>query len=415
MKRLALMVCLVVLALSVNPSQVEAFSLPDLGNLFGGGSAPATAPAITSSGSGFAGWLCQFIKLFCPSSNSTGGSSSSLPTAGGAIPSLNQPTSGSSGSKSSGGGFSLPNIGCLSADIIKKLWGNNPPPSWGGIGGIGKLPLLGGGCTSNSSNGGTNNTTGGGSSGLPACASGQPIKECAGGGDACQSYCTPEANRASCLTRGCYCTENSSVTDPDCTGFRELLKNPLVSRFIGSCKCGGGSSPTGTRLSNNQSSGGSGTTNTTATITACTGDFGPCQKFCEANIQACKSRVAACRAGASGDDCRNVFLPGYQTCCVEKSSACAGADITSLVQAICGSAAQPAAANTPPGPEASAPLSELQQYCQDKTTDNCQTVFDTCNKEENRRGAIECVSLDGWCRLEPDRYFCRDHGYFAEK
>ncbi len=429
MKRLAVIVCLLVLAAGVIPSQAQAFSLSDLSGLFGGGSAPTATPAI-SGGSGFAGWLCQFIKLFCSSSNPAGTISGTLPSSGGGIPSINLPAGGTSGSNTpglSGGGFSLSSLGGLPAEIIKKLWGDNPPPSWGGIGGIGNLPLPGG-KTGNSSSGSSNGGNGGtgGSSGLPACAPGQPIKECAGGGSACQEYCTPEANRAACLTRGCYCTLNSSATDPDCTGFRELRKNPLVSRFLGSCQCGGGqtnsSNTSGGTGTNNQTTGGS--SGSTAgqvrpagtAIIECNEIGGTCQTYCQSAQADCKRRAGEClKGGASGKDC-DTFKLGYQKCCVEKISQCtASPDLVSLTQAICSGAAQPGASNTPPVTEAGAPLSELQQYCQDKTTDNCQTVFDTCKKEEYRRGAIDCASLDGWCRLEPDRYFCRDHGYFAEK
>lgn len=325
--------------------------------------------------------VCQFIKLLCPDNKETEKSNSNQTTVTPSPSSNNSPVSQPA---SNNGGGILTNI----TDAIKKLWGNNPPPSWGGISGGGSIPLP---ANSNSkepakTTAGNNQTTS------------NVIQSCVGSTTTSCAYSCAN-NQAACKTRGCYCVKNGPGAGADCPNFIELSKNKQFGAALTECT----GQPVATDNDSQPPTAPPPAGSTYISQCGAAGDFGTCQSFCETNTSTCQKRLKECQAGSTGDDCET-FTTGYNYCCVENKADCSSRS-PKLAQAFCGTT--PA---TPPvnNPSAKSPL---QQSCETETTDNCQEIFETCSRPENRNQTLGCIGLENDCAKPENSAFCKSKGY----
>lgn len=349
----SLVLCLVVFLSLVQPvlasdnSQL-AFSFDDVKKFF---NIPTSSPAPeVKPPTNPTNLLCKYLKLFCPK-ESAPGDDKNTPKPPGAqstpTPNIEQPKSF----------LNIP------IDVIKKLWGNNPPPSWGGVGGKGDLPLPGG----------SGPPTGGSSSGV--------ISGCTGGLSGCVSAC--QSNQAACKARYCYCSTGGS--GPDCKTIIDLsTKFPT-----GAASCGG--VPSNSGPGTDRGSAGAGE------VAACSGGFAECRLFCETNQTVCQSRLKACLNGAFGDDCET-FKLGYQECCVKK--ACSNPSDQGLVIAFCGSSSVDS-------------RGELQRYCEESAENEseCKTAESECRDPDNPLVESLCGDIKAKCQLSENNSYCKKRGY----
>ncbi len=325
--------------------------------------------------------VCQFLSFLCPEKKEetkpNSNQPSSSPTA--QNPVTNQPTAAPSPEIYNG-------ISSIT-NIVKKLWGDNPPPSWGGISGTGKIPVPGNDQKSTPTGGSSNSNSSGGTSGV--------IQSCVGSTTTSCAYSCAN-NQAACKTRGCYCVKNGPGAGADCPNFIELSKNKQFGAALTEC--------TGQPASNDNTNSPTAPPPAGSTyISQCgaEGDFGTCQSFCEANTGTCQKRLKECQAGSTGDDCET-FTAGYNYCCVENKADCSSRS-PKLAQAFCGTS--PTSVINP------AAKSPLEQSCETETTDTCQEIFATCSLPENRNQTLGCIGLENDCVKPENSAFCKAKGY----
>lgn len=370
------LVLVLIISFLIFPVKVSfAFGLPDLGGLFNI-SAPSFSPAAGFGGFGGLGQLiCQFVGFLCPAgSTNNPPNPASAPTQPNTGNRVSLPINIPGGLVGGGGVINPINFLGIAPDIVKKLWGDNPPPTWGGIGGSGALPIPKG----------SNKST-------PAVASPGVIQSCVGVDEnKCAYSCVNQID--ACKARGCYCVKGGSGAD--CENFVKLSKNPQFGSALTECT-GQVNTSTNNSLSG-VSAGASGQLagQSGGVVSQCTSDFGTCKSYCEANVQACQSRVAACRGGASGDDCKNTFLPGYEACCVQKS--CTDPSYQNLVSTFCQT---PRASTTSNSTNISSPLPTAPvQQPQPHGNSAASSPIQSCLGVSASGCAFSCVNNQDVCK-----------------
>lgn len=304
---------------------VQAFSLPDLGSIFGksqpSGSTSPILPSFSTSVSGFggiSGLICQFLHILCPTTPNTKSNntlSGNTPAGGGSNPT---------------GGFSLPSLPSISTgitsgfpgislDMVKQLWGDKPPLTWGGIGGKQPVPIPAPASNTNNQRGGANNQ--GPNSGGTSSTTGDFEKYCQDPMNSCDSNfetCNSTENKNQTL--GCIQLNNSCLLSEKDAAFcrsKGYIPNGKVNPNPPSARPSI-DTPNGNQPAEPLPDTPDQSQNTNQPIAGCINtsrdNFQVCVDACQANRSYCLERIKACKKGqASGGDC-STFSQGQQCC-----------------------------------------------------------------------------------------------------
>lgn len=358
--KLLIIVGLILLCL-VTVRPVEAFGLADLANIFKGPASSQNQPTATIDQGGIKGLICKYTKLLCPngSSGTNTPNSSSAPST--------KPTTGTTKGIPSliGQPPTVSTFLGIGVDVVKRLWGDNPPPTWGGISGGGEVPVPG--------------TSGGANPGV--------ISGCTGSLGSCASAC--QSNQAGCNARYCYCAGGGS--GPDC---KTLIT--LSSHFPGASKCSNG-------VTNGSKPAASAGAVVGTPVQGClSGDVQGCIAACKADLPSCQKRIADCRAGrATGGDCDS-FANGYQICCTTATdlASCRAQD-EGLTNTFC-------------GVSGSSSKGSLQLFCESSAENevDCKTAETACD-DPNGNPLVDsiCQDIASQCSQSTNTTYCQKRGY----
>lgn len=148
-----------------------ALNLDDIKKFFNFPVNPPPPSSITPPDSS-TNFLCKYLKLFCPSDSAKpDGNSKDLPKS--QVPQTPQNPGNPSNPNNPQSSSKPASFWGIPTDIVKKLWGDNPPPSWGISGGKGEYPIPGkgsGGSSGNPNSGGGSRPSNGGSETKENCA-----------------------------------------------------------------------------------------------------------------------------------------------------------------------------------------------------------------------------------------------------